>query len=398
MSRADGRVLIIGGGLLGCALAWHLARGGARVVLAESAELNSGASGQNAGSLHFQLERRFLEHGAAATEHAAQIVALNAAAIEDWRGLERELDADLDVTMHGGLMVAETPAEVALLEDKCRRERAAGLPVRLIDASEARTLCPALAPDIVAAAFSPDEGHADPRWVTLAYARRAAASGASLRPGTRAAMLARSASGQFEATLVTATASTHEPFERVVITAGAWSAEVGALLNLHLPLYPVALQMNVTERTGPVLRHLLQHVGQRLSMKQTRSGNLLIGGGWAARLARQEGRFDLSSRPTLSRDALIGNLRVAARTVPAVGRLALLRSWTGVTAISADQLPLVGEIPRMRGCYVAAGGSAFTLGPTFARLLSSTLLGRHEELLGPVSPARFDHLNSFMGS
>ena len=80
-------VLVIGGGLIGCATAWHLARAGAAVTLVEAGEINAGASGQNAGSLHFQMERRFLENGAALADQAQRIVALNRLAIDEWRGI-----------------------------------------------------------------------------------------------------------------------------------------------------------------------------------------------------------------------------------------------------------------------------------------------------------------------
>jgi sarcosine oxidase subunit beta len=75
MSHSDGRVLIVGGGLIGCAVAWNLARNGARPTLVEQHELNSAASGRNAGSLHFQIERRFLESGEAADEQVARTAA-----------------------------------------------------------------------------------------------------------------------------------------------------------------------------------------------------------------------------------------------------------------------------------------------------------------------------------
>ncbi|MGH6782381.1 MAG: NAD(P)/FAD-dependent oxidoreductase, partial [Sphingomonadaceae bacterium] len=185
---------------------------------------------------------------------------------------------------------------------------------------------------------------------------------------------------------------------KVLIAAGAWTAHVAALANLHMPLYPVALLMNATERTAPVLPQLIQHVGRRLSMKQTHAGNILIGGGWPSRLAQKaDGGFDLAAKPSIIEASLAGNLRAGIDTVPMIERLNLIRSWTGVTAISADQLPIVGEVPRMPGLFVAGGGSAFTLGPTFARLLARAMTGERVAELDLLSPARFEHLNSFMG-
>ncbi len=187
----------------------------------------------------------------------------------------------------------------------------------------------------------------------------------------------------------------------MLIAAGAWSAEVAAKANLHVPLFPIALTMNVSERLSPFMPHLVQHVGRRLSMKQAHAGNVLIGGGWPARLRQKNGAFDLSQPPELVPESLRGNLCAAIRTVPRTADVNLIRSWTGITAVTPDQLPVAGEFPTMRGLFCAAGGSAFTLGPTLARLVADQMLDRNrseaERLLAVASPARFQSLNTFMG-
>lgn len=390
MDRAD--VAIIGGGLIGCATAWRLAVAGASVVLIEAGDLNSGASGQNAGSLHFQIERRFLEQGEAASDQAAAIVALSRVAVQDWRAIEGELGADLHVSMAGGLMVAETADQAALLQRKAEIERHAGLSVRTLDGAAARAIAPYLSPTIVAANFSEDEGHADPRAITPALAQAARRAGATLRMRTTVETIDKRAGG-----FRLGGTGWSLAVDRILVAAGAWTTAVCARANLHVPLYPVALLMNATARVAPLVPHLVQHVGRRLSLKQTHSGNLLIGGGWPSRLAQAPGGgFDLSVAPALIPDSLRDNLRAATDVVPAIAPLDLIRSWTGVTAISADQLPIVGEVPRMPGLWVAAGGSAFTLGLTFARLVAQAMTDAPAPELAIVSPARFEHLNGFM--
>ena len=190
----------------------------------------------------------------------------------------------------------------------------------------------------------------------------------------------------------------HIRASKVLIAAGAWSGRIGELFNLHLPIFPVALLMNVTERAPPLIDQLIQHVGRRLSMKQAYAGNILVGGGWPSRMRLDDtGRFDPGQQADLIETSLRGNLAVAVDVAPQVAQLNLIRSWTAVTAVTADQLPLVGEVPQAPGVYVAAGGSAFTLGPTFARLLARQILDEREDRLRLFSPARFSHLNSFMG-
>ncbi len=399
---APADVVVVGGGLTGCAAAFHLARAGASVRVVERGQINAGASGRNAGSLHFQLERRMVEHGEAVSALAARGLRLARIAIEDWRGLETLLGADLDVAMHGGLMVAETPEDMKLLERKAALEGAQGMRIELLDAQAARRRAPYLCDGVIGAAFCPDEGHADPRSVTAAYARAAARAGARFLTERRVVGIERAGAG-FAVTLGGADGSAAEALtaRRVLNAAGAWSAQVGQLANLHLPLFPIGLTMNVTERRAPMIPHLVQHVGRRLSLKQTRAGNLLIGGGWPARLALRRGPphgFDLDGLATPRPDSLTENLRAACAVVPATRSLNLLRTWTGVVADTPDQLPILGEIPQAPGFHVAAGGTGFTLGPTLARLASEIILtGRASEDVRDVSPVRFGALNGAMG-
>jgi len=398
-SRYD--LVVIGAGLIGAATAWRCARAGASVLIVEAGHANAGASGQNAGSLHFQIERRFLENGDRLAEEAARIVTLSRMAIDDWASLEDDLAADLHVRRDGGLMVAETPDEIALLEAKVKREGAAGLGTILLDGDAARHIAPYLAGSVAAAGFLREEGHADPRAVTPAFLRSASLQGAELRTATRVTDIQAVRPG-FDVELRHDERAQTVRAGRVLIAAGAWSPRVATLANIHLPIFPVALQMNATERVRPLVPHLVQHVGRRLSMKQSHAGNILIGGGWPAKLRRgADGGFDPGLRPEPIEASRVGNLQVATMVVPAVAEMNLLRCWTGVTAITADQLPVVGEIPRLPGLFVAAGGSAFTLGPSFARLIARQIMDQDraeaDDALAVVAPARFEHLNGFMG-
>ncbi|WP_024354867.1 NAD(P)/FAD-dependent oxidoreductase [Brevundimonas naejangsanensis] len=395
MERLD--VVVIGGGLVGAATAFRLAQAGASVAVVEAGYPNIGASGANAGSLHFQLERRFLENGEALADQAAQVLSLNRLAIEEWRRLDAEMGPDLHIHMRGGLMVAETADQVRTLERKVAREVEGGLDTRLIDGAEARIIAPGLSEAVTAAAYLASEGHADPKALTPAFMTRAQTAGVQLLQGARLTAVGSDAQG-YRLTVRRGEADIELATRKVLIAAGAWTGRIGELFNLHLPIYPVALLMNVTERAPPMLEQLIQHVGQRLSMKQAHAGNMLIGGGWPSRMRLDAtGRFDLDRSAELLTPSLAGNLGVASRIFPPVAELNLIRSWTGITAITADQTPLVGEVPQAPGVYVAAGGSAFTLGPVFARLLARLILDEREDRLSIFSPARFGHLNSFMG-
>ncbi len=391
-------VAVVGGGLIGCASACYLAQAGARVMLLERGQINQGASGQNAGSLHFQLEHRLIRNIDADQRELEFYVGLARISIEQWRGIDDELGCDTQMHMGGGLMVAESPDEIGLLEQKSRIEQSQGLDVRLLDADEARSVAPYLSDRVRAALYCASEGHCNPRLLTPAYARRAVEAGATVVTGAAVEAVQRGAEGWRLTFSRDGESSATVSAAAVLNAAGASAPAIAAMANLHVPLFPVALTMNVTEKIAPSVPQLIQHVGRKLSLKQAHDGNLLIGGGWAAVLRQHAGRWTDGRSPDLKLDSVLGNLRAAADVVPLVKSLRLLRSWTGTTAITADQLPVLGEVAEAPGFFVAAGGSGFTYGPTYARLMSERILtGTTSYPIEPFSPARFGALNAFAG-
>jgi glycine/D-amino acid oxidase-like deaminating enzyme len=397
MTRYD--VVVLGGGLVGCAAAYYLARCGARVLLIEQADLNREASGRNAGSLHFQLEYRLIRYGEQQAQQFAQIIPLSLVAISDWRGLEAELGASLEMELGGGLIVAESPADVAMLEQRQALQDKWNLGSKLLSAAEVRRMAPYLTDSVIAAGYFEHEGHANPRLVAPAFARSATARGAEIRCYTRVTALERDGS-QWQVAMLDREGRSAEVGAHAVLNAtGAWAGEIAAMAHLHLPIYAVPLTMNVTERAAPLIPHLLQHASKRLTLKQVDAGNFLVGGGWPSRLARSGASMSLQRRAEPVMQNAIENLSLATRLVPALGRLHWLRSWTGITGVTADQMPLLGAVPEAPGFYVAAGGAAFTHGPTYARLISELIVeGRSSSPIDLYSPARFSHVNNFMAS
>lgn len=385
-------VAVIGGGLIGCASAYYLSKSGASVALIEAGQINQGASGQNAGSLHFQLEQRFLNSKEQGAKELAEQVALTQIAMEQWRGLEEELNCDLELLLDGGFMVAETADDIKRLEEKSKIEVSQGLTVQLLGREEIHKLAPYLSPGVQAALLCPDEGHCNPRLLTPAFAKRAQALDTVILTNTKVTGIHfQQGKWQIEITpnqskdkkdLVTADA--------ILNTAGAWAGEIARLVNIDLPLQLLGMIMNVTEKVPPLIHHLIQHAGRKLSMKQVDDGNLLIGGGWRAQLQQKDGHW-LSEKPALlNTETIAKNLRVAADVVPFVKDLNLIRSWAGIIAIPPDHLPVLGEIPQVPGFYVATGSNGFTYGPTYAQLISELILqGSTSFPLAEYSPARF---------
>lgn len=384
--------VVIGGGLLGCVTSWMLAQEGTSVLLVEKDQINQHASGQNAGSLHYQLEYRMMEHGLEKAKRAAEAMPLHLHAARLWSTIARDSGEDIKVRKTGGLMLAETRQQAMLLEQKAKIERDWGLDVQVLDSRELSERAPYLSPTVLAASYCQLEGKADARTAAPALARAALRNGATICTKTEIQDL-KKISGGWKVTLSRPAAKTRIiRTSAVIIAAGVWTSAIGEMLGASLPTIPLALMMTVTARVPTLVPHLVQHAGARLSLKQAIDGNILIGGGWPARLFNNaDGRPDFNRKPNLSPSSLVGNASVAISAVPALKDVPVLRSWVGVTTVTPDQLPLVGEVPGAPGVFVATGGSAFTLGPSFAESIVAHVLGKKPPVeLRQFDPMRFN--------
>jgi glycine/D-amino acid oxidase-like deaminating enzyme len=373
-------VLVVGGGIAGCAIAWTLAREGVEVTLIEGRAIGAGASGANAGSLHAQIAHEpFLTKGEGWARDYAPTLGLLAASIALWRSWPEALATDLDLAMPGGLLVAETESQLADIARKAAIEREAGVEVELLDTAGIRRVAPYVSSRVIGGLFCPGEGKANPLVTTPALARAASAAGARLRApcGLRRLSLGP---GGFRAE------TTEGPVvaRRVVNAAGADAARVSAMLGLDLPIEAHPIQVNVTEPAAPLIRHLVYHAVERLSLKQARNGGVLIGGGWPSRL-RADGRLVPDAR------SIAENIAVAIAAVPAIADLRLLRTWPAIVNGTDDWRPILGEAPGIPGLFHAIfPWMGFTGAPITARITADLLLGRNPGVdLGPFRADRF---------
>jgi sarcosine oxidase subunit beta len=161
---------------------------------------------------------------------------------------------------------------------------------------------------------------------------------------------------------------------RVVNCAGAEAAAVAAMVGVELPLQGFPIQVNVTEPVAPLVHHLVYSAGRRLTLKQARSGGLLIGGGYPARLDPATGR------PVVDPDQVQANLAAAVRTVPALAQAQLLRSWAAIVNGTEDWRPILGEVPRVPGFWLSLfPWLGFSAGPIAAKSVAEAILGRKSE-------------------
>ena len=334
-------VIVIGGGLAGCLTALHLARAGMAVRVIEAGVIGGQASSANAGSLHAQIPHDpFRNLGEGWATRFAPAVTMLKESLLLWRQMEALVEADLEVKFGGGLLVAHTDAEMAEIEAKVAIERAAGLEIDLLGRAALHTLAPYLGADAVGGAFCAGEGKANPLVVTPAIARAARAAGAIIETGTGPVTIARDG----EAYAVQG-AGQHWRAPRLVLAAGSATGRLAAGVGAELAIQAFPIQVSVTEPAAPLVPHLVYCAGAKLTLKQARNGTLLIGGGWDARL-------DDQGRPQVDMDNLARNLGVAARVVPALGSLQLVRTWAAFVNGTDDWLPIIGELPHAPGVFI----------------------------------------------
>jgi len=357
----DAEVVVIGGGLIGLATALYLARDGADVVLVDRGEPGMAASTANAGSLHIQLVPYVYAAGSGGP--MADALPLGPASVALWREVARDANEDLGLRTEGGLILAETEAELVLLRSKAAFERSRGIPSEVVGAADLRRIAPALDGHFAGASFCPSEGQGDPLRGMMALLMLARRAGVRFAPGLEVCGLERNGTGW---RVLTGAGPIRA--RQVVNAAGVQAGRIAALAGVQVPMHGLVQQVIATEAAPPMLRQLVAWTGRHLSLKQGNGGHLLIGGGWP-------GTQDANGAALVRRDSLEGNLALACRALPALHGVHVLRAWTGL-APHLDRAPVISATPGLPALWHGVTGNGYTLGPVVGRMLADAVLGR----------------------
>jgi len=250
------------------------------------------------------------------------------------------------------------------LKTKAELEKRNGLTSHLLSGDDARTALPLLSGAVTGAVYCPEDGYANPLKVVPAYLK------AAQRLGSRVYSFTKVERISVDDGIYRVSAAHQEWLAPTVINVtGPWIRDVAGLLGIELNMSPVAIQMHATVRVPPVMHHLVEHIGEGLSVKQVTAGNILIGGGWPA------ANLDLKGRSVISLPSMFANLELAQRILPFLSGMRILRAWAGPLAATPDELPVIGEVPGFPGFLVAGGTYAFTLAPLWAEVLRDLALG-----------------------
>lgn len=373
-------VLVVGGGVTGCAATYHLNQLGADVMLCERSDLNTQASGRNAGSLHGQIQYpSFAERGTEWAYGFLPALRFLTQSLGLWESLSSELGVDLEVSLKGGLLIADSSAQMRAIENKVAIESKEGVESQILGVSDLQRLAPYVSTEMVGAQLCLREGKANPLLVAPAFAAAARSRGAriltnievlNIQPVGECYRVRTSAQSIWAKRIVFATGNSINKCSAV------WTSR-------SLPIADEPVQVSATEPLPSMVPHLVYYAGGKLTLKQAKAGTLLIGGGWAAGSDSQTGE------PRVDASSLSANMEIALRVVPSLAGVRVIRTWAGIGLATPDLAPIIGRVgPGLFvGLYPHMG---LTAGPLLGLVLAQLALDRQTEVdIEPFSPNRF---------
>jgi len=340
------RVAVIGGGVVGASVLYHLTKAGWRdVMLIERAELTSGSTWHAAGGMH-------------TVNGDPNVAKLQQYTIELYQEIERISGVSCGAFVNGGILLAGTRERLDWLKMAQARGRYLGMQLELLSVAEAKKIFPLLdEAHFVGAIYDPIEGHVDPYGVTHAYARSAQLAGAEIIRQTRVVDMKARPDGSWD--LITERGNVHA--EHVVNAGGLWARELGRMVGLELPVLAMEHQYLITEDLPefagqPQQLHCIDFEGE-IYMRQERGG-MLVGTyeracvPWSPRTTPWDFGQDLLPNDL---ERIAPSLEVAFEHFPRLASAGIRKVVNGPFTFAPDGNPLVGPVRGLPNYWVACG-------------------------------------------
>lgn len=379
-------VVVVGGGVIGTAIAYFLAKEGVKVCLLERHDIGAGTSSAAAAAALLQ------------TKTSPKKLALASRSLALLDDLYEQLDQCFEYDHSGSLLVASSETEMNMVKNMATTLQALGLDVQLVDRDEARSIMPVLGPTIIGASYSPRDAIINPLNLVAAYADAARRLGANICTFTEVTGL--ETDGDRILSVLTDKGPVYT--DTVVNAAGVWAPQLARMVGIDLPVAPLKGELLVTEPMPPMMRGTLISAKYLLSkaqlekadggevpkrsvgitLAQVDRGNFIVGS------TREQAGFD--RRSTYA--GISEQSHQLLELTPLLANVHIIRAYAGLRPITPDGLPIVGRVPKLPGFIVATGcaGDGLVLSAVMAEIISTIFNGTAApDTLAPFSYNRF---------
>ena len=347
-------VVIVGGGVIGASIAYHLTRAGTRSVLVlERDTLGSGSTSRNAGGIRLQFSSEIN-------------VRLSQRSLPHFASFEREMGVDIQFHQVGYLFLITREQDVALFERSLDLWQRLGVPAQRVDRRQIHALFPELVvDDVLFGTFCPKDGHADPSSILNGYVSRARAAGATFREHASVSAIDVER-GEVRGVRV---GDERIPCGAVVDAAGPWAAQVASLMGVEVPIRPLRRQIFVTDAVA--IAHPIPmtiEFASTLYLHRESAGVLL-------------GMADPKDGPgfsdTVNWEFVPTIVERALARVPLLERASIRTGWAGMYEDTPDKHPVLSAVEGVGGAFVAAGFSGHGLmhAPAAGELMAEVITG-----------------------
>lgn len=365
-------IVIVGGGITGCAIAYELAKRGVEdIVIIEKEFIASGSTGACGAGIRQQW----------GTEMNCRIAKLACELFEN-ANEELQYDGDIEFKQGGYLLLASTEKEVDQFQKNVTLQNSLGIPSKMMTMEEAQTLVPALdTSDYKAAAYCHKDGHLNPFHTTDAYAKAASRLGVEIYKYTEVLDIVVE-NGKIQEVL-----TTQGPIKtsKVVNAAGGYSQHVAKMVGLDLPIYSERHQILVTEPVDPILPTMLMSFSKNYYCQQVPHGGILMG--------RGDDKEPRDGNVNASWEFIDEMTRTIKNVAPGVGKANVIRTWAGLYNMTPDKQPILGSVNEVEGFFLAVGfsGHGFMFGPATGVLMAEHILGLETTVdISPLNLYRFE--------
>lgn len=350
-------VVIVGGGVSGCAIAWNLAKEGVRdVVVLEKDTLGNGSTGRCGAGVRMQW----------GAKRNCQLALFSIEFFEKANEI-LEYERDIEFDQSGYLIVAANEKEAEQFKKNVALQNSLGIDSRYLTPDEARMIVPHIdTSQFLAATFCHRDGHLNPFHTTEAYAQAAERLGVRIFKHTEVTGIELD-KGRIQA-VETSRGRIATPI--VVNAAGGWSKGIGAMAGVDIPIFVQRHQILVTEPLEPVLKPMVMGFSYNIYIQQVPHGSIIMG--------RSDDSEPRDLRVTPGWRFMEEMTKTCGRLLPYLRSAKILRQWAGHYCNTEDAQPIYGPVPGVEGLYLALGfsGHGFMLAPATGQLITEMILDR----------------------